>query len=51
MGAIAVSLEVLIGALLMPIVWIASVIFMILAGVKSNAGEAYRYPVTLRLIS
>jgi uncharacterized Tic20 family protein len=42
---------VLIGALLMPLVWIASVVFMILAAVKSNAGVAYRYPVTLRLIN
>ena len=42
---------VLIGAILMPLVWIASVIFMILAGVKSNSGVAYRYPVTLRLIN
>lgn len=42
---------VLIGMLLMPIIWIASVILMILAAVKSNNGEAYRYPVALRLIS
>lgn len=42
---------ILIGALLMPIVWIASIIFMILAAVKANSGIAYRYPVTLRLIA
>ena len=42
---------VLIGALLMPLVWIASVVFMILAAVKSNNGVAYRYPVALRLIN
>mgnify|MGYP006157218701 FL=1 len=42
---------VFIGALLMPLVWIASLIFMILAGVAANKGENYRYPVTLRLIS
>ena len=42
---------VLIGMFLMPIVWIASVVFMILAGVKANSGEAYRYPVALRLIN
>jgi uncharacterized Tic20 family protein len=42
---------VLIGMLLMPIIWIASIILMILAAVKSNNGESYRYPVTLRLIS
>jgi uncharacterized protein len=42
---------VLIGMLLMPIIWIASIILMILAAVKANNGEAYRYPVTLRLIA
>lgn len=42
---------VLIGALLMPILWLVSVIFMIIAGVAANKGENYRYPVTLRLIS
>ena len=42
---------VFIGALLMPLVWIASLIFMILAGVAANKGENYRYPVALRLIS
>ncbi|GAB2652549.1 DUF4870 domain-containing protein [Arenimonas aestuarii] len=42
---------VLIGALLMPLVWIASLVFMIIAGVAANKGENYRYPVTLRLIS
>ena len=41
----------MIGMLLMPVVWIASVVFMILAGVKANSGEAYRYPVALRLIN
>jgi uncharacterized Tic20 family protein len=42
---------VLIGMVLMPIIWIASIILMILAAVKSNNGESYRYPVALRLIS
>tara|TARA_R110002020_G_scaffold164057_14_gene350440 strand:- start:1965 stop:2315 length:351 start_codon:yes stop_codon:yes gene_type:complete len=42
---------VLIGALLMPLVWIASLVLMILAGVAANKGEDYRYPVALRLIS
>jgi uncharacterized Tic20 family protein len=42
---------VLIGMILMPIIWIASIILMILAAVKSNNGESYRYPVALRLIS
>ena len=41
---------ILIGALLMPILWLANLIFCILAGVKANEGVAYRYPFALRLI-
>lgn len=41
---------VLIGLLLMPIVGIAALVFTILAGIKANNGETYRYPFTLRLI-
>ncbi|MCC4587784.1 DUF4870 domain-containing protein [Xanthomonas sp. NCPPB 1067] len=32
------------------LVWIASVVFCIVAAVKANNGEHYRYPFTLRLI-
>ncbi len=31
-------------------VGIAAIVFCIMAGLKANEGEAYRYPVTLRLI-
>ena len=41
---------ILIGALLMPILWLVNLIFCILAGVKANEGVAYRYPFALRLI-
>jgi uncharacterized protein len=41
---------IVIGALLMPLVWILNLIFCILAGVKANEGVAYRYPFALRLI-
>ena len=41
---------ILIGALLAPLVGLVSLVFCILAAVKANNGEAYRYPVTLRLI-
>jgi uncharacterized Tic20 family protein len=41
---------IVIGALLMPLVWIFNLIFCILAGVKANEGVAYRYPFALRLI-
>ena len=41
---------ILIGAFLMPIVWLVNLIFCILGGVASNNGESYRYPFALRLI-
>ncbi len=46
----AVLTMVLIGLLLLPIVAIAWIVLSIMAGVKANNGEAYRYPWTLRLI-
>lgn len=46
----AVLMIVLIGFLLMPVVGIAALVFTIIAGIKANNGEAYRYPFTLRLI-
>ena len=45
-----VLMFVLIGMLLLPIVGIAALVFTIIAGVKANNGEAYRYPMTIRLI-
>lgn len=41
---------ILIGAFLMPIVWLVNLIFCIIGGIKSNNGETYRYPFALRLI-
>lgn len=41
---------ILIGALLMPLIWIVNLIFCILAAVKANEGQQYRYPFALRLI-
>jgi len=41
---------VVIGAILMPIVGLVSLVFCIIAAVKANNGEAYRYPFALRLI-
>lgn len=37
-------------AFLPTLVWVASLVFCILAAVKANNGEHYRYPFTLRLI-
>lgn len=41
---------VVIGFLLLPIVAIASLVFTIIAGIKANNGESYRYPITMRLV-
>jgi len=41
---------VLIGAFLMPVLWLINLVMCILAGVKVQKGEHYRYPFTLRLI-
>lgn len=41
----------LIGFLLYPVIWIANLIFCILAAMKANEGVAYRYPLTLRLVN
>jgi hypothetical protein len=46
----AILTVVLIGLLLMPIVAIGALVFIIIAALKANEGEAYRYPFTLRLI-
>lgn len=41
---------ILIGPLISLAVWIVSVIFSIVGGLKANEGIAYRYPFALRLI-
>lgn len=43
-------LFILIGFLLLPAVGIAALVFTIIAAVKANNGEHYRYPFALRLI-
>jgi len=42
---------VLVGFAFMPIVWIANIIFCIVAAIASSKGESYRYPLCLRLIN
>lgn len=42
---------ILIGALLLPILGIAAIVFTIIAAIKANGGEHYEYPLTLRLVS
>ena len=41
---------VLIGFILLPLVSIAGLILMIMAGIAANKGEAYRYPFAIRLV-
>jgi hypothetical protein len=52
-AGIILSFVPIIGCItfIIPLVaWVASVVFAIIAAVKSNEGVAYRYPFTLRLI-
>ncbi|NVJ49339.1 MAG: DUF4870 domain-containing protein [Gammaproteobacteria bacterium] len=42
---------VVIGMILMPFVLMAWLIMIIIAAIKANDGESYRYPFSLRLIS
>lgn len=41
---------VLIGIVLLPIVFLIAVILPVIAGLKANEGQMYRYPMTIRLI-
>ena len=41
----------LIGVALLPLLWIANIIFCIMAAVATSKGESYRYPFALRLIN
>lgn len=49
LGAVTFGLGGLI-TFLVPLVWVAAVIFSILGFVKSKDGNGYRYPVSIRLI-
>ena len=42
---------ILIGFLILPVLLIANLVFVILAGVKANSGVPYRYPFIIRVIS
>ena len=50
-AAISIPLiSVCVGAFLLAAVGIVDLVFMIIAAVKANNGESYRYPVTIRFI-
>jgi uncharacterized Tic20 family protein len=42
---------VLIGFFLLPLLFIANIIYSIIGGMEANKGVAYRYPYTIRLIN
>lgn len=47
----SLSLVILIGFVILPVVFIAGVIVMIIAAIKASKGEHYQYPMTIRLFS
>jgi len=42
---------ILIGFVLIGMLWLANIIFSIMAAVATSKGESYRYPFALRLIN
>jgi hypothetical protein len=46
----AASFLCLVGFVLVPLVALAALVLTILAGIKANNGEMYRYPATVRLV-
>jgi hypothetical protein len=42
---------VLIGFFLLPLLFIANIVYSIIAAMEANKGVAYRYPYTIRLIN
>jgi uncharacterized protein len=49
--SIGIAMATCVGAILIPIVAIGSLVFSIVAAVESNKGVYYRYPYSLRLIN
>ena len=41
---------VIIGFLLIPVLFIADLVFMIMAAIKANDGQSYQYPLTIRFV-
>ena len=46
----SVLMFILIGMLLLPILYVANIIFCILGAVAASKGQSYRYPFALRLV-
>ena len=47
----SILIWLIVGFVLLPIIWIANVVFCIIAAIASSKGETYRYPICLRLIN
>ena len=47
----AMSMFVLIGFILLPIVALATLIMTIIGAIRANNGEQYRYPLTIRFVN
>ncbi|MFW5432442.1 MAG: DUF4870 domain-containing protein [Methylophilaceae bacterium] len=47
----AVLSWILIGLAFIPVVWLANIVFCIIAAIATSKGETYRYPLCLRLIN
>jgi uncharacterized Tic20 family protein len=41
---------ILIGIPILVVLWILNTVLVIVASIKANDGELYRYPLTIRLI-
>jgi len=46
-----ILLLLLVGVVLIPVIVIVDIVFVIIAAVKANQGELYRYPMSIRFIS
>ena len=46
----AVLAIVLIGFVILAVLWVFGIIVVIIAGLKANEGQYYRYPLTMRFI-
>ncbi|MFG1612621.1 DUF4870 domain-containing protein [Nonomuraea wenchangensis] len=47
----AVLSVVFIGVLLLPVIWVLSLIFHVQAAIATNKGQRYRYPLSIRMIT
>lgn len=45
-----ISIFVLIGFLLLPLLFVLNIIYVVVAGLKANEGGKYQYPFTIRFV-